>query len=280
MTPLYLAIEGNQYEAVEFLIKQGALAEGKLEEYNNYGNILFFPIRNKNYKMLELLVNNGVLIKEDLKIYTNDRKILRLILSKGQQNNEPQTNIQDKEWEEAYNCIKEGNLEQLKELESSGKDLSKMYYDGEPAICIAVENRHLSIVEYLVKKYDCKKLVDRINGRNALHYAAMGEKSYRILDILLQNGFEPNELDNDRNTPLNLAVCCNYNNPQYTKILLEKGANPNLLNKNNQNSLFFLTDVCYSPLFELLLKKGAVINLYDSEGCMTQKGTHLYIIFY
>ena len=266
LTPLYLAIEENKYEAVEFLIKQGALAEGKLDEYNNYGNILFFPIRNKNYKMLELLVNNGVLLKEDLKIYTNDRKILRLILSKGQQNNEPQTNIQDKEWEEAYNCIKEGNLEQLKELESSGKDLSKMYYDGEPAICIAVENRHLSIVEYLVKKYDCKKLVDRINGRNALHYAAMGEKSYRILDILLQNGFDPNELDNDRNTPLNLAVCCNYNNPQYTKILLEKGANPNLLNKNNQNSLFFLTDVCYSPLFELLLKKGAVINLYDSEG--------------
>ena len=265
-TPLNIAIKENKYEAVEFLVKQGALAEGKLDEYNNYGNILYYPIKNKNYKMLELLVNNGVLLKEDLKIYTNDRKILRFILSKGQQNNESQTNIQDKEWEETYNCIKEGNLEQLKEIENSGKDLSKMYYDGEPAICIAVENNQLSIVEYLVKKYDCKKLVDRINGRNALHYAAMGVYSYRILNILLQNGFDPNELDNDSNTPLNLAVCCNYNNPKHTKALLENGAKPNLLNKKAQNSLFFLTDVRYPPLFELLLKNGADLNQQDSDG--------------
>ena len=266
LTPLYLAIKENKYEAVEFLIEQGALAEGKLDEYNNYGNILFFPIRNKNYKMLELLVNNGVLLNEDLRIYTNDRKILRFIRSKGQQNSEPQADIRDREWEKAYNYIIGGNLERLKELENSGKDLSNMYYDGEPAICIAVENNQLQIVEYLVKKYDCQKLVDRINGRNALHYAAMSDNSYKMLDVLLQNGFDPNELDKDNNTPLNLAVCCNYNKPQYTRLLLDNGANPNLLNKNNQHSLFFLTDVCYSPLFELLLKKGAVINLYDSEG--------------
>jgi ankyrin repeat protein len=264
-TPLYLAIKNDQYETVEFLINNGALAQEKLEEYNNYGNILYYPVRNNNIKMLDLLAKSGIIVNEDLKIYTNDRKILRFILSKGQMNNETEVDSKDKEWEKAYNCIKEGNLEQLKELESSGKDLSKMYYDGEPAICIAVAYDKPEIVEYLVKKYDCKKLTDSINGRNALHYAAMGS-SVKIMDILLKNGFDPNEPDNDKNTPINFATCCNYNKPNFAKNLLEKGANPNLLNNNNQNSLFFLTDVCYSPLFELLLKKGAVINLYDSEG--------------
>ena len=73
-------------------------------------------------------------------------------------------------------------------------------------------------------------------------------------------------MDNDNNTPLNLAVCCNYNNPKYTKILLENGAKPNLLNKKAQNSLFFLTDVSYPPLFDLLLKNGADLNQQDSDG--------------
>ena len=265
LTPLYIAIKENKYEAVEFLIEQGALAERKLDEYNNYGNILYFPIKNKNYKMLELLVNNGILLKEDLKIYTNDRKILRFILSKGQQNNEPQTNIQDKEWEEAYKCIKEGNLEKFKDIEYSGKDLSKMYYDGEPAICIAVENNRISIVEYLIQKYDCKKMVDSINGRNALHYAAMGP-SIKILEILLQNDFNPNELDNDKNTPINLALCNNYSQPGFVNKLLEKKADPNILNQNNQNSLFFAPNLMHIQSIKPLFEKVDNINLQDSAG--------------
>ncbi|MBQ2595025.1 MAG: ankyrin repeat domain-containing protein [Candidatus Riflebacteria bacterium] len=264
-TPLYLAIKNDQYETVEFLINNGALAQEKLEEYNNYGNILYYPVRNNNIKMLDLLAKSGIIVNEDLKIYTNDRKILRFILSKGQMNNETEVDSKDKEWEKAYNCIKEGNLEQLKELVSSGKDLSKMYYDGEPAICIAVAYDKPEIVEYLVKKYDCKKLTDSINGRNALHYAAMGS-SIKIMDILLKNGFDPNEPDNDKNTPINFATCCNYNKPNFAKNLLEKGANPNLLNNNNQNSLFFLTNINYHPLFKLLLDKGAYINQQDIKG--------------
>ena len=265
LTPLYLAIKNDKYEAVEYIINNGALTNERLEEYNNYGNILYYPVKNNNLRMLDLLVKNGIQLNDDLKLYTNNRSILRFIISKGKINNESEPDSQDKEWDKAYNYIKEGNLEELIKLENEGKDLSKMYYDGVPTICIAVENDKHQIVEYLAKKYDCKKLTDSINGRNALHYAVMGQ-SIKILDILLENGFNPNEPDNDKNTPLNFAACCNYNNPNFITKLLGKGANPNQLNNNNQNSLFFLTDIAYHPLFKSLLENGADINLQDFEG--------------
>ena len=264
-TPLYLAIKNDKYDTVEFLINNGALTKERLKEYNNYGNILFFPIRNKNLKMLDLLARNGIIVDENLKIFTNDRSILRFISSKGTVNSNYEVDSKDKEWEDAYKYIKEGNLEELIKIENSGKDLSKMYYDGVPAICIAVEHNKTNIIEYLVNKYDCKKLIDEMNGRNALHYAAM-EPSLENFDILLENGFNPNEFDYDKNTPLNFAIGCNYNQPKFVTKLLEKGANPNLLNNKNQNSLFFLTDISYIPLFKSLKDKGADLNHQDSEG--------------
>ena len=267
-TPLYLAIHDNHYETVEFLINKGALTPKRLEEYNNYGNILYYPVINKNLKMLDLLVRNGIQLDDSLRMYTNDRKILKYIISKGKIEDDNEANDQDKEWEEAYKFIKEGNLNELIKIENSGKDLSKMFYDGVPAICIAVEENKPKIVEYLVKKYDCEKLKDSINGRNALHYAAMNTKDIyeEILDILLNNGFDPNEPDNDKNTPINFAVCCNIRIPTIAFTLLNKGANPNLLNNKNQNSLFFVIEHSYLNRFNQLLKKGADINQQDING--------------
>ena len=267
-TPLYLAVHNNHYGTVEFLINNGALTPQRLEEYNNYGNILYYPVINKNLKMLDLLVRNGILLDDNLRMYTNNRKILKYIISKGKIDDDNEVNDQDKEWEEAYKYIKEGNLNELIKIENSGKDLSKMFYDGVPAVCIAVELNKPKIVEYLVKKYDCKKLKDSINGRNALHYAAMNSKDIyvEILRILLENGFDPNEPDNDKNTPINFAVCCNHYIPNTAFLLLEKGANPNLLNNKNQNSLFFVIDTSYVNRFNDLLKYGADINQQDIYG--------------
>ena len=71
-------------------------------------------------------------------------------------------------------------------LEFKGIKLSKMYYDGEPGICIAAKNVKLSVVRYFLKTFDCKNLVDSINGRNVMHYAAMNSDS-SILNSLIKN---------------------------------------------------------------------------------------------
>ena len=267
-TPLFSAISKNNYEIADYLIKMGALSDKRLEEYNKYGNLLYFPlIQFNNYEMVNLLVNNGVLVKEDLKLYTNDRKILRFIDSKGKFNLDEEVYPEEKEWKEAYDCIRNGRLDELIKLEKKGIDLSKMYYDKEPAVCIAVKFNRLNIVEYLIKKYDCRKLVDLINGRNALHYSAMDSSAFYILKLLLENGFDPNELDYENNTPLNLS-CLNQPSINLGSIvtLLSKGANPNLLNKKKQNSLFFMINDDNIIKLKHLVKNGANMNQQDIYG--------------
>ena len=281
-TPLYLAVKNNTYEIAEYLISKGALSGNKLDEYNNYGSILLFPIINKNYKMLELLVKNGILITEELKFFTNDRKILRFIISNGKSSisGNDEDNIKDKEWEEAYNCIMRDDLDGLIKLEKAGTDLSKMYYGGDPAICIAIEKDELlkntnnyyssftksgkyKIVEYLLKKYDCRKLVNQITGRNALHYAAMSS-SARYLVLLLENGFDPNKLDNDNNSALNFA--CFSDCVRCVEFLKSKGAKTSI-NKMEQNCFFFVRkEYDENRQFYYLKADGVDINKKDIYG--------------
>ena len=138
--------------------------------------------------MFELLVSKGVLVKEELQYWTNDRKFMRIIKRKlGKDILDTELRGEDKEWEEANGFIINDQLNKLIEIEKNGKDLSKMYYKGEPAICIAVNYNKIDIVKHLINKYDCKKLVDRFNGRNALHYAAISfETKIEMLKCLLQ----------------------------------------------------------------------------------------------
>ena len=245
-TPLTIAIKNDRSEMVEFLISKGALTKKELDIYNgilikyvSFKNILYYPVKNNNYKILGLLVNNGVSPKEELKYFTNDGKIMQLIVSKlGKNYIDEKQREENVEWKEAYTFIVNNQVDKFKDLEKSGKDFSKMFYEGVPAICLAVNYNRKEIVDFLLKNYDCKNLVDRINGRNALHYAAISSNtSVEILTSLLEAKFNPDSLDLDKNTALNFAVC--NKDYDFVKALLNAGADPCILNLNNENSASF-----------------------------------------
>ena len=103
---------------------------------------LYFAVENNEFEMVKFLVDKGARIKEDYIEISNDRDIIAFIESKTNLNtfSKPIYNnpAEDKEWEEAYKCIEEGDLDALIKIENSGKDLSKMFYKGEPAPCTAV----------------------------------------------------------------------------------------------------------------------------------------------
>ena len=272
-SPLFHAISNYKYEIAEYLINNGALSGERLEKDKKLEIIIYAHlyrlIKFKKYKMLELLLERGIIV-EDINLYTNDRTLLRLVESNGKIKIDDNYEVKpsDKEWEDAYNYIKNDKFEELIKLVVKGKDLSKMYYDGKPAVCIALEFNRRNIVEYLIKKYDCRKLVDLMNGRNALHYAAMDVSNSYAIDMLIEKGFNPNELDSEGNTPLNLA-CFNQPEDDLNAViqLLINGANPNLLNKKKQNSLFFLrNDKRNSFKLKCIIEKGGNINQQDIYG--------------
>lgn len=228
---------------------------------------VYFAIENNEYEMVKFLVEKGARIEEDYIEITNDRDVLAFIQSKINPDKESKPNYEnpdeDKEWEDAYKCIEEGDLDSLIKIENSGKDLSKMYYKGEPAACLAVRMGETAILKYLIKKYDCNKIVDKINNRNVLHYAVMYYKP-ETLKFLLRNNYNPNIQDKFGNTPLHYAAENPY--PDYTKYLLKYGANPNILNNKKRNTLFSAVKTENTSEFENLIDKGADINQVDSEG--------------
>ncbi len=289
-TPFDLAIEKNDYEMIKLLVNQGALAGNRFEKYNKSGNVLYFSVLTNKFNIIELLAGNGIIVNEDLKQYTNNRKILRFILEKNGKNINYEDKQKDKEWEEACKFIKNDDLESLIKLEKSGKNLSEMYYDGEPGICIALKYNKWRIVEYFVNNYDCRNLIDSINGRNALHYVVMEsdcskinlsskeqyyEQEYnmrrdsrKIIDLLIEKGFDVNAQDFDGNTALNLALGRYVSSSDLSVPikLLEKGANPNILNLKKQNSLFFLKYTQLANLTRDLFSRKPNINQKDVDG--------------
>ena len=169
----------------------------------------------------------------------------------------------DEEWEDVYNYIKNGELINLFRLAKEGKNLAEMYYQNEPAVCIAVRYDRFEILKYLIHEFDCKNLANTENKRNALHYAVI----YYNLDTvryLLKNGFSANDQDIEGNTPLHYAVSNQLK--ECVSVLLVNGANPNILNNKKQNALHLAVKNDNTALVKLLLVKDANINQQDVDG--------------
>ncbi len=218
--------------------------------------------KKQNYQEKEVKKENNRIVSSKTSNEKNDK--LNLANKNNLEKQSQQTiEKENKEWLEAYNYIKEGKLVKLFELAKSGKDLSKMYYDGKPAICIACEFGRYEIAKYLLLQYDCNKLIDRKTGQSALHYAVK-RANKRIAELFIDNHFDVNLSDFDKNTPLHYSI---YNPFQEcVELLLKNGANPNAENKDKQTPLHFAAIKANRIAIKLLLEKGGEINKQDAEG--------------
>ena len=227
---------------------------------------LYFAVKYQHPEMVAFLIENKVEIDNYLDELTNNREILDYLKTDINTQAKPTSNnaltSEDKEWQEAYEYIKEGKLVKLFEIYKQ-KDLSKMSFRGEPAPCIAAQYNRTEIMKLLLHEYDCKNLVDSRNNRNALHYAAMNS-SYETIDLLMKNGFNPNSQDKNQNTALHLAI--NNYSVKSLNNLVKNGANINALNKYKQTPLILATKRSNYEAMEALLKSGADFNMEDSEG--------------
>lgn len=168
---------------------------------------------------------------------------------------------EDKEWEEAYRYIKNGELVNLFEyVKRTGRDLSKMYYKGEPGVRIAVAYDQYEIVKYMVLSFDCTKLVDKVKKRNALHFAAL-KGNTKIIELLLQNGFDVDFADSNGETPLFFSITNPF--PDSVILLLKNGANPNIQNNNGVTPLHFAIKKSNILAMKYLMKAGADPNKPD-----------------
>lgn len=166
--------------------------------------------------------------------------------------------IFDKDFEKVQATIKEG------------VNLNKPNKYGVTPLMAAAKEGHSLVFELLKKSGATKSGVveypdnSQINGANLLHLALMGKNESIIKDVL-DLGFDPNQTFSKYNkTAIHLAASTCQT--QIIDLLLERGANIKMLNKDSQGPLHLSAKAgCYGAIMTLL-DNGSDPDLKDKHG--------------
>jgi ankyrin repeat protein len=124
------------------------------------------------------------------------------------------------------------------------------------------ERGHIQIIKYLLEKYeniDINKL--GACGNSSLHFAS--GSNYEITEILLEYGANVNIMDNNCLTPLYFAL--NGRNLEIIKLLIKNGADINISDKDNISPLHISIRINRKDITEILINNGANINAIDRD---------------
>ena len=130
----------------------------------------------------------------------------------------------------------DGDLEKVKESLEAGAGVNAVDMEGHTALMFAAFNGHSEIVLELLQQ---EASLDRrdVFGRTALPYAATGPFPETVR-ILLDKGAEPNVVDSEEHfSPLMHAAA--EGNLDVVKILLEAGADPILTDVDGDDAASF-----------------------------------------
>jgi ankyrin repeat protein len=162
--------------------------------------------------------------------------------------------------------------------------LQKKDKNGDNLLMWAVKNGNTKLVEKLlekgatpniasnkgetpliwaVKNQRTKMLEERQYGETHLYWARKNGPS-KIIRELLEKGADPNLVDEYGNTPMVYAAT--HGLTEVVEELLEKGADPNLVDKYGNTPLVYAATNGYTEIVEKLLEKGAEPNIANNNG--------------
>eukprot|EP00835_Amoeboradix_gromovi_P002415 NODE_136_length_18060_cov_0.656645.p13 type:complete len:135 gc:universal NODE_136_length_18060_cov_0.656645:13704-14108(+) len=103
--------------------------------------------------------------------------------------------------------------------------------------------------------------------KNIIHYAC-GNGHSEIVEYLLElEIFDPNVMNNDKNTPLHW--CALTNSLECAKILLRYGGDPRITNRHGKSSISIALTQGYNDLLEMLAERA--MELEENEECEENK---------
>ncbi|XP_003782801.1 ankyrin repeat domain-containing protein 55 [Otolemur garnettii] len=160
-------------------------------------------------------------------------------------------------------------LDTVKLLLKMGANINMQDAYGRTSLCLATYLGWLEGCVSLLRNGAKHNIPDK-NGRLPLH-AATAEPDVRLLTVLLQqsNLGEINHQDNEGMTPLHWAAF--HNQPQHTQMLLKKGADPTLVDKDFKTALHWAVQSGNRILCSIILShhQGPSIINYDDESGKT-----------
>lgn len=255
-TALMKAAYGNHFEVVKLLVENGAKLN--ITSKDNYSALAFSMSKN-NKEMTKYLINAG-----ENKIPLKAKELNPMLL----------------------NVCKKGDIELVQLFIDNGAD--KNYIDesivgaGNTPLMLASTNNHLDIIEVLIKN-DVNLNLQNDYGITPLWSASM-HGHIDVVKLLLENGANPNiQIGEDKMTALfsvagkrfdeNDIYVTNKKNLdsnditlRVARVLLQNGANPNILNIHESNVLNLSARIGDIEMMKLLLDYGAKLDIQENTG--------------
>ncbi|XP_008213954.1 ankyrin-3 [Nasonia vitripennis] len=272
-TPLHIAVCKRNEKIVRMLLDNGADVHAPVQisnlngfqnenliDFIYYQNFMPLHLASKvdDGDIMELLINHDADVDAAIKhsditalhiAVENKNKRNVILLSEYNANFKAKT----KEGKNVLHLAVENDWPELIEvLLLKGADINIQTVDGETPLHIAVEMGDENIVELLII-YEADVNIINFMHQSPLHFAA--EFSVDITRILLVQGANVDEVDNNNETPLGIAV--KYKDIEIIKEILQY--KPCIQNSSNQDAfLFAITnpDYFYVKVVDLLLEYG------------------------
>ncbi len=275
-TPLIRGAQGGHLEVVRLLLNHGAQVEQKV----GWGmTALHWAAENGHHSTVELLLQH----KADPN--ATDAKELHFLAKIGllPTDEQPKKGVTALHYAavSGHHSIVELLLQHKADPNATDEDgytvpailkRTTTSHDIDSALKNGYENLIMILLEYYTGSSSTAKLVDK-KGRTLLHWAAYAQNP-TCTEKLLNSGANLNAEDNNKDTPLHLALR-NYkmerswfgrSGPQCAKILLDRGAEVEGHGIGGQTVLHEAAGKGASDVLEFLLKYNVNINMTNNAG--------------
>ena len=152
------------------------------------------------------------------------------------------------EYNQQVETAKNGKIEKLQSLVGQGVDVNIVLYNGGPT----------PLIEAIIAgRWDSVAFflnngADLKKSPKALE-VAIGTGKIDIAKLLLERGADPNVLDDEGNSMLLLVLKKGYADADIVKLLLEKGADPNVRDRGSNSVLMLALKKGYADIAKLFL---------------------------
>lgn len=136
--------------------------------------------------------------------------------------------------EDMIYCVRMGLADELEDWLKAGEDPNQFDYSGMSPLACACQNTYLNMVQVLVK-YGANPEKCHVNGGDTCLGNAIGYGNWYIAKVLLENGADPNILDDAGFPPLHCAI--RLDRIISAKMLIKHGANVDITFKDGMTPL-------------------------------------------
>jgi ankyrin repeat protein len=273
-TLLLLAIEKENTQFLKLLLEKGT----DVNQQDKEGSTpLFLAVEKGNEAIVETLLSCGAKVNIALEnsksplikaIEGENKKLPHLLLQAG-----ADVNVQDKEGRTPLLlAIEKENEDLISLLVEKGADVNYKWQD-KSLTDIAFNKGQYSVVTMLIKRgaplsgYSLVSATEKIIEKAKFGRRLKSSQDYQIVTRLMKEGIGLDLTGEDGKGILHLLVE-NYDEKiaNLLNMALQKGANPNIQDKNGRAPLHYLALTPNLELSRLLIAYGANVNQQDKNG--------------